>query len=123
MSRRSAIAAASAVLLLIVLVSTVYMTDWDDTLDKETSDEWSYTENGVRESESWFYQGGSDNNHDVGVDSEDEKEDSLNYVVFEKYGPLLLVLGIVMFGAMIGGLCVAREEIEKDEPADTKEEN
>ncbi len=40
---------------------------------------------------------------------------SLNYVLFEKYGPVLLVLGLLMFGAMIGGICVAREEVENDD--------
>ena len=43
---------------------------------------------------------------------------SLNYQIFEHYGPLLLVLALLMFGAMVGGICVAREEIEKIEEND-----
>jgi len=41
--------------------------------------------------------------------------ESLNYALFEKYGPLLLVLAVLMFGAMIGGVCLAREESEHDD--------
>ena len=43
------------------------------------------------------------------------KENSLNYGVFEAYGPLLIVLALLMFGAMVGGICVAREEVENDD--------
>ena len=41
--------------------------------------------------------------------------DSLNYALFETYGPLLLILAVLMFGAMIGGVCLAREESEHDD--------
>jgi len=41
--------------------------------------------------------------------------DSLNYAMFEKYGPLLLILAVLMFGAMIGGVCLAREESEHND--------
>ena len=42
-------------------------------------------------------------------------EKSLNKVLFEKYGAVLIVLGIVMFTAMIAGVCVSREEEDNDD--------
>ena len=39
---------------------------------------------------------------------------SLNYELFETYGPVILVLAMVMFGAIIGGAYVAKEEDEDD---------
>lgn len=40
---------------------------------------------------------------------------SLNYQLFEEHGALLLALGILMFGALIGASCVAREEVDEDD--------
>jgi len=37
-------------------------------------------------------------------------EDTLNYAIFETYGPLLLVVGMLLFGAIIGGAAVSQEE-------------
>jgi NADH:ubiquinone oxidoreductase subunit 6 (subunit J) len=42
-------------------------------------------------------------------------QNSLNYAMFEGYGPVLLILALIMFGAMIGGVCIAREEGEHDD--------
>jgi NADH:ubiquinone oxidoreductase subunit 6 (subunit J) len=39
---------------------------------------------------------------------------SLPDMLFEKYGPVLLVLAILMFGAIIGGAYVAKEDDEDD---------
>ena len=39
---------------------------------------------------------------------------SLNYEMFETYGPVLLVLAMLMFGAIIGGAYVAKEDDEDD---------
>jgi len=39
---------------------------------------------------------------------------SLPYVLFEEYGPVLLVLAILMFGAIIGGAYIAKEDDEDD---------
>ena len=40
---------------------------------------------------------------------------SLNYQLFEEHGALLLALGILMFGALVGASCVAREEVDEDD--------
>ena len=45
----------------------------------------------------------------------DLREDSLAYTVFEKYGLVLIPLALLMFGAMIGGVCISREEVEGDD--------
>ena len=40
---------------------------------------------------------------------------ALNKVLFEKYGAVIIVLGIVMFTAMVAGVCVSREEEDSDD--------
>lgn len=39
---------------------------------------------------------------------------SINHVLFEDYGPMLLILGLLMFGAVIGGVYIAKEDDEDD---------
>jgi len=92
MNKKAAVGALVAVLLLTVLVSTVAMTEWNTSYD--TPQEIPFT--------------GEDADEDV-------FQSSLNYNLLETYGPVLLVLSILMFGAIIGGVCVAREEVEQDD--------
>ncbi|MCL2711788.1 MAG: hypothetical protein FWD37_00730 [Methanomassiliicoccaceae archaeon] len=40
--------------------------------------------------------------------------DSINIQLFEHYGPLLLILALLMFGAILGGVYIAREDEEDD---------
>lgn len=40
---------------------------------------------------------------------------SINFQMFEVWGPMLLVLGTLMFGAIIAGVCISREEEKKKE--------
>ena len=40
---------------------------------------------------------------------------ALNKVLFEKYGAVIIVLGIVMFSAMVAGVCISREEEDSDD--------
>ena len=47
-------------------------------------------------------------------DSGDLDTDSLPYMLFEDYGAVLLVLAILMFGAIIGGAYIAKEDDEDD---------
>ena len=51
---------------------------------------------------------GLDGNGDLAVNS-------INYQMFEVWGPVLLVLGTLMFGAIIAGVCISREERDKEE--------
>ena len=40
---------------------------------------------------------------------------ALNKVLFEKYGSVIIVLGVVMFSAMVAGVCISREEEDSDD--------
>jgi NADH:ubiquinone oxidoreductase subunit 6 (subunit J) len=39
---------------------------------------------------------------------------SINNTLFEVYGPVLLVLALMMFGAIIGGVYIAKEDDDDD---------
>ena len=97
-NKRAAAAVALAAGLLAILAVSIYVTDWNNYGDEANDVPF----NGVVET-------------DPVTGEETVDHSSLNYELFEKYGPVLLVLGILMFGAMIGGICVAREEVEKDD--------
>ncbi len=88
MKSKTALGLTAACALLVVLGFGIFATQWDV------------------------------NDEPQAIPFDDEGVDyhtTLNYAVFEQYGPLLIVLGILMFGAMVGGICIAREEIEKDD--------
>ncbi|MDR2698425.1 MAG: hypothetical protein LBB30_01940 [Candidatus Methanoplasma sp.] len=95
MNKKTAMGVCVAAMLLTVLALSVMMTDWDDHVTNESPEGIDF----------------------IGVTDEDGNMDpnSLNYALFEKYGPLLLILALLMFGAMIGGVCIAREEGEHDD--------
>ena len=92
MSKRLALGAAVAVALVAVLAVGIYATAWD--MPNDTPQSITY---------------------DPADDVEELDHNTLNYQIFEHYGPLLIVLALLMFGAMVGGICIAREEIENDE--------
>lgn len=98
MSKRAAAAVALAASLLVILTVAIYVNEWDNYGDEPNSVPF----NDVVEI-------------DPVTGEETVDHSSLNYTLFEKYGPVLLVLGLLMFGAMIGGICVAREEVENDD--------
>ena len=51
-----------------------------------------------------------------GLDENGELQDnSINYQMFEVWGPVLLILGTLMFGAIIAGVCISKEEEKKKE--------
>jgi len=95
MNKKVAMGTCVSVLLLAVLAASVVATDWDDYTSNESPE--SIPFDGV-------------------VDESGTLDpNSLNYALFETYGPLLLVLALLMFGAMIGGVCIAREEVDRDD--------
>ena len=50
-----------------------------------------------------------------GLDGNGElAENSINYQRVEVWGPVLLILGTLMFGAIIAGVCISREEEKKE---------
>ena len=50
---------------------------------------------------------------DIYDDSGKLKENSLPYAIFEQYGFVLIPLAILMFGAMVGGVVISKEEVEE----------
>lgn len=99
MSKKAAAGLGVAAVLLVTLVACVFATDWSTNPDM--TDEMHTIEYG---------------NHDGittdGIYDADGnlKQNTLNYAIFEEYGPLMIVLAALMFGAMVGGVCIAREE-------------
>jgi len=96
MNKKIAIGVGVSVMLLAVLAISVMATDWDEFVTNESP-------------EGIDFIGGTDD------ETGEMDQNSLNYALFEKYGPLLLILALLMFGAMIGGVCIAREEVELDD--------
>jgi hypothetical protein len=95
MNKKMALGIGVSAVLLAVLVSAVVMTEWDDYTTNDSPEEIPF--DGVVDEYGTLDPG------------------SLNYALFEQYGPLLLVLALLMFGAIIGGVCIAREEVEHDD--------
>ena len=46
-------------------------------------------------------------------DGDELSQNSLPYVIFEQYGFVLIPLAILMFGAMVGGVVISKEEVEE----------
>jgi NADH:ubiquinone oxidoreductase subunit 6 (subunit J) len=91
MSKKTTVGVLIALSLLVVLAGSVMSSSWDNMGDNPES-------------------------IPFGPDGEgDLAENSLNYQLFEVWGPVLLVLGILMFGAIIAGVCISREEEDKDD--------
>ena len=98
MSKKVVIGATVSVILLAVLVVGIATVDWDDYTSSDTPQEIP------------------DIDPDMVYDENGELvENNLAYTVFEKYGIVLLPLALLMFGAMIGGVCISREEVESDD--------
>ncbi len=98
MSKKVVIGATVSVILLAVLVVGIATFNWDDYTSSDTPQEIP------------------DIDPDMVYDENGELvENSLAYTVFEKYGIVLLPLALLMFGAMIGGVCISREEVESDD--------
>jgi NADH:ubiquinone oxidoreductase subunit 6 (subunit J) len=49
-----------------------------------------------------------------GFDYVDPGAESINYQMFNTFGPVLLILAVMMFGAIIGGVYIAKEDDEDD---------
>lgn len=101
-SKRAAAGVGVAAVLLVTLGVCIFETSWDEM-----------NNNGIHPIDYGTHDSG---NTDSILDDNDKlNEDSLNYKIFEKYGPLLIVLAVLMFGAMVGGICIAREEEDIDD--------
>jgi NADH:ubiquinone oxidoreductase subunit 6 (subunit J) len=105
MSKRTILGGVAAVALLAVLFAGIAATDIQTDYDEP---------NGVLTGMGAGSGEGMDGADSIiGADGK-LKENSLEYSIFEKYGVVLIPLAILMFGAMVGGVCIAREEVEED---------
>ena len=104
MSKKIIVGTTVSVLLLAVLVIGIATVDWEDFTSSDVPVEQPVFPGEPGEDDSIWEE-----------DGETLKENSLAYTIFEKYGVVLLPLAILMFGAMVGGVCIAREEVEKDD--------
>ena len=90
----SKIAAGIAVLVVLMMGAIAIGTEWED-LGFDTSDPGEPVP---------FMP-------DEDADAKDYREgNNLNAVLFEKYGAIMIIIGALMFGAMIAGVCISREE-------------
>jgi NADH:ubiquinone oxidoreductase subunit 6 (subunit J) len=90
MNKKTAVGAVIALALLVVLAGSVLSSSWGDMNDGPQSVPF-----------------GPDQNGDLAVNS-------INYQLFEVYGPLMVVLGILMFCALIASVAVSKEDLEKE---------
>lgn len=98
MSKKVIVGAMFSTLLFVVLFVGIATVDWNDF----TSDDYP--------KEIPMFP--TDDNDGILDDSGALKDNSLPYTVFEKYGIVLIPLAILMFGAIVGGVCIAKEEAE-----------
>ncbi len=92
-------AAILAVVMIAAVASIGIFTEWEDL---GTGVDYS---DGVPEKAISFTPG----------DDGELAPNALNKVLFEKYGAVIIVLGIVMFTAMVAGVCISREEEDSDD--------
>ncbi len=95
MSKRTIYGIVTAVIVLSALTFAVFATGWGDIV-----------------SNSWPQSLPTFNPIDG---SGNILTGSLTYVMFETYGPIVALLSLIMFGAMVGAICVAREEVDDDD--------
>jgi NADH:ubiquinone oxidoreductase subunit 6 (subunit J) len=97
MSKRSTKGLIVAGVLVFVLVAAIMTTDFDPYFD--TPQELPTFPDG-HSGESIF-------------DGDELVENSLPYSIFEQYGFVLIPLAVLMFGAMVGGVVISKEEVEE----------
>ena len=101
MSKRRYKGLIVAGILIVVLVVAIMTTDFAPAYDTPQGLP-SYGETGT---------------HDDALSSFDRdgnlKENSLAFAIFEQYGFVLIPLALLMFGAMVGGVVISKEEVEE----------
>ena len=95
MTKRKMIGVVVAAIALTVLTVAVFATGWGGLVTNDSPENLTtfdpYDANG------------------------DLMEDSLTFVLFELYGPMLVLISLIMFGAIVGAICVAKEEVDDDD--------
>jgi len=92
MKGKTALGIAIGIAAVVMLGGMVISTDWNE--DPNMGD--SPTEIPFHPSEDYPF------------------EDTLNYAIFETYGPVLIVVTLLLFGAIIGAAAIAKEEEEEE---------
>ncbi len=100
MSKRMIIGAVVSVALLAVFIAGIVTADYNSAYDEP---------NGVPSG-----MGAGAGEGEIFEGNGDLKEDSLAYSIFEEHAFVLIPLAVLMFGAMIGGVCISREEVEEE---------
>ena len=95
MTKRKMTGIVVAVLALTVLTVAVFATGWGGLVENESPENLPTFDP-------------YDTNGEI-------MEDSLTFVLFEIYGPLIVLISLIMFGAMVGAICVAKEEVDDDD--------
>jgi NADH:ubiquinone oxidoreductase subunit 6 (subunit J) len=99
MSKRSSVGLVVVGILLAVLVAGIVTTDFDPEYDTPQGLPTFTTSH--NDAQNIYDEGGN------------LKENSLPFAIFEKYGFVLIPLAILMFGAMVGGVVISKEEVEE----------
>jgi len=99
MSKRSSIGLIVAGILLAVLIAGIVTADFQTEFDSPQGLPTFTTAH--------------DDALDIYDSSGNLKENSLPYAIFEQYGFVLIPLAILMFGAMVGGVVISKEEVEE----------
>lgn len=89
MKRKSIVGIALGVAMIAILGGMIMDTSWDDEDGMQSID----------------YNGSQ---------TEGAFSDTLNYALFEEYGPVLIIVTLMLFGAIIGAATVAKEEDDND---------
>jgi NADH:ubiquinone oxidoreductase subunit 6 (subunit J) len=100
MSKRGFIGIIVVGILLTVLVLSIATTDFGETYDSP-------------QMIPSVMNGHAGEEGDIMTDDGKLKENSLPFVVFEQYGFVLIPLAVLMFGAMVGGVVISKEEVEE----------
>jgi NADH:ubiquinone oxidoreductase subunit 6 (subunit J) len=99
MMNKKAVGLGVSILLLAVIAIGIFSVDWGSYTDYDSPQQIIVLPSDDPELDIW-------------TEDEELKENSLSYVIFEKYGIVLLPLALLMFGAMVGGVVISREEVE-----------
>lgn len=99
MSKRSTkgliVSGVLVVVLVLAIVTTDFVTEYDSPQGIPTDTT------------------GHDDSQDIYDGDGNLKPNSLPYAIFEQYGFVLIPLAVLMFGAMVGGVVVSKEEVEE----------
>jgi NADH:ubiquinone oxidoreductase subunit 6 (subunit J) len=99
MSKRTTVGLVVTGLMLVMLIGGIVTTDFEPMYDSPQGLP-TYTTNHNNEAQDIFGPDGL-------------KENSLPYAIFEQYGFVLIPLAVLMFGAMVGGVVISKEEVEE----------